>query len=107
MLGNYERKIAGAQEVFNQILESVSGELQNKEIHEVEEELFRSMLKLGHSLLGTFIEKKGSGKDIKTDIPYQKTENWNYISIFGNLKISNAKATFFILVAEMDQYVLC
>jgi len=72
MLGNYEGKIAGDQEVFNQILESVSGELQNKEIHEVKEELFRSVLKPGHSLLGTFIEKKGSGKDIKTDIPYHR-----------------------------------
>ncbi len=90
MLSNYEEKIAGAQEVFNQILESISGELQNKEIHEVEEELFRSVLKLGHSLLGAFIEKKGSGKDFKTDIPYHKLENWNYISIFGDLEISNA-----------------
>ena len=51
MLGNYEEKIAGAQEIFNQILISVLGELQNKEIHEVEEELFRSILKLGHSLV--------------------------------------------------------
>ena len=81
MLSNYEEKIAGAQEVFNQILESVSGELQNKEIHEVEEELLHSMLKLGHSLLGAFLEKKGSGKDFKTDLPYHKTENWNYFSI--------------------------
>ena len=46
MLGNYEEKIAGAQEVFNQILKSVSGELQNKEIHEVEEELFSTVLKI-------------------------------------------------------------
>jgi|LGVE01.1.fsa_nt_gb hypothetical protein len=90
MLGNYEEKIASAQEVFDQILKSVSGELQNKEIHEVEEELFRTVMKLGHSLLGAFIEKKGSGKDSKTDIPYHKLENWNYISIFGDLEISNA-----------------
>lgn len=90
MLGNYEEKIAGAQEIFNQILKSVSGELQNKEIHEVEEELFRSVLKIGHSLLGAFLEKKGSGKEVETALPYHKTENWNYISIFGDLEISNA-----------------
>lgn len=90
MLSNYEEKIAGAQDVFNQILKSVSGELQNKEIHEVEEELFRTVLKIGHSLLGAFLEKKGSGKDIKTNLPYHKSENWNYISIFGDLEISNA-----------------
>lgn len=90
MLGNYEEKIASAQEIFNQILKSVSEELQNKEIHEVEEELFRSVLKIGHSLLGAFLEKKGSGKDFKTSIPYHKSENWNYISIFGDLGISNA-----------------
>lgn len=90
MLGNYEGKIAGAQEIFNQILKSVSGELQNKEIHEVEEELFRSVLKIGHSLLGAFLEKKGSGKDYKTDFSYHKTENWNYFSVFGDLEISNA-----------------
>ena len=90
MLSNYEEKLVGAQEIFNQILKSVSGELQNKEIHEVEEELFRSLLKIGHSLLGAFLEKKGSGKDIKTELPYHKSENWKYISIFGDLKISNA-----------------
>ena len=90
MLGNYEEKIAGAQEIFNQILISVLGELQNKEIHEVEEELFRSILKLGHSLLAAFLKKKGSGKDYKTDLPYHKAENWNYISVFGDLEISNA-----------------
>jgi hypothetical protein len=90
MLSNYEEKLVGAQEIFNQILKSVSGELQNKETHEVEEELFRSLLKIGHSLLGAFLEKKGSGKNIKTDLPYHKSETWKYISIFGDLKISNA-----------------
>jgi hypothetical protein len=90
MLSNYEENITSAQEVFNQILKSVSGELQNKEIHEVEEELFRAVLKIGHSLLGAFLEKKGSGKNMRTDLPYHKSENWNYISIFGDLKISNA-----------------
>ena len=90
MLGNYEEKIADAQEVFNQILKSLSGELQNREIHEVEEELFRSVLKIGHSLLGAFLEKKGTGKDIETDLPYHKSEKWNYISIFGDIDVSNA-----------------
>ena len=90
MLGNYEEKIAGAQEVFNQILKSVSGELQNKEIHEVEEELFRTVLKIGHSLLGIYLEKKGSGRDSKVDVSYHKQVCWNYISVFGDLKISNA-----------------
>ena len=90
MLSNYEEKIADAQEFFSQILKSVSGELQNKEIHEVEEELFRSVLKIGHSFLSAYLEKKGNGKDIKTNIPYHKLEKWNYISIFGDLEISNA-----------------
>lgn len=47
MLNNYESKIAGTQEIFDQISKSLLGELQDKELHEVEEVLFHSLLKLG------------------------------------------------------------
>jgi len=90
MLNNYEEKIAGAQEVFDQISRSLSGELQNKELHEVEEVLFQSLLKLGLSFLNEYIEKKGTGKNLKADLPYHKLENWKYISIFGDMEIPNA-----------------
>ena len=40
MLNNYETKIAGTQEIFDQISRSLLGELQNKELHEVEEVIF-------------------------------------------------------------------
>ena len=82
MLNNYETKIAGTQEIFDQISRSLLGGLQNKELHEVEEVLFQSLLKLGLSLLNEYVEKKGTGKKLKTDLPYHKLENWNYISIF-------------------------
>ena len=83
MLGNYEEKIAGAQEIFNQILKSVSGELQNKEIHEVEEELFRTVLKIGHSLLGAYLEKKVPEKILKRifHITRQKTGISRFLEI--------------------------
>ncbi len=90
MLSNYEENIAKAQEGFNQIIKSISGELQEKEVHEVEEYLFRAISEMGLQFLGAFLEEKGSGKNIKTDLPYHKSESWNYISIFGDIKISNA-----------------
>ena len=58
MLNNYETKIAGTQEIFEQISRSLLGELQNKELHEVEEVLFQSLLKLGLSFLNEYVEKK-------------------------------------------------
>ena len=90
MLDDYEQKIANVQHVFDEILISISGEFQKKEIHEVEEDLFRSLLKMGLSFLGAYVDLKGTGKDINTVFPYHKMENWNYISIFGDLSISNA-----------------
>lgn len=90
MLNNYKSKIAGTQEIFEQISRSLAGELQNKELHEVEEVLFQSLLKLGLSFLNEFIDKKGTGKDLKADLPYHKTETWKYISVFGDMEIPNA-----------------
>jgi len=90
MLNNYEEKIAGTQEIFDQISRSLLGELQNKELHKVEEVLFQSLLKLGLSFLNEYVEKKGTGKNLKDDLPYHKLENWNYISIFGDMGIPNA-----------------
>ncbi len=57
-------------------------------MHEVEEVLFQSLLKLGLSLLNEYVEKKGTGKNLKADLPYHKLENWNYI--FGDMEIPNA-----------------
>ncbi|MCF6334149.1 MAG: hypothetical protein L3J12_00205, partial [Spirochaetales bacterium] len=90
MLNNYETKIAGTQEIFNQISRSLLGELQDKELHEVEEVLFRSLLELGLSFLNAYIEKKGTGKNLEVNLPYHKLETWNYISIFGDMEIPNA-----------------
>ena len=90
MLSDYELKITRAQEGFDNILAALSGELQNKELHDVEEALYSGLMKLGLSLMESFIEIKGSGRDSETGLPYHKTENWNYISIFGTLKIPHA-----------------
>ena len=90
MLNNYEAKIAGTQEIFDQISRSLVGELQDKELHEVEEVLFQSLLDLGLSFLNAYIEKKGTGKNLETDLPYHKLETWKYISIFGDMEIPNA-----------------
>ena len=90
MLSNYESKVAGAQEIFNKITSSLLGELQDKEVHEVEEILFRSVLELGLSFLKAYVKEKGTGQNHKATLPYHKIEKWNYISIFGDMEIPNA-----------------
>ena len=90
MLSNYESKMTGAQEIFNKISRSLVGELQDKELHEVEETLFRSLLELGLSFLNAYIDEKGTGKSLEANLPYHKLETWNYISIFGDMEIPNA-----------------
>lgn len=90
MLNNYEAKIAGAQEIFDKISRNLLGEMQEKELHEVEETLFRSLLEMGLSFLNAYIEEKGTGKNHETNLPYHKLETWKYISIFGDMEIPNA-----------------
>ena len=76
MLGDYEQKIADMQHIFDKILISISGEFQEKEIHEIEKDLFRSLLKMGLSCLGACVDLNGTEKDIKTDFPYHKMESF-------------------------------
>ena len=64
MLSNYEEYVIKAQGVLNLIFKSISEDFNNKELHDVEE--------IGHSCFGAFIAEKGSGKDIKVEIPYRK-----------------------------------
>jgi hypothetical protein len=67
------------------------------EIHEVEGEIFRRLLRLGKHLLEVFLSAVGDGKQGPTiQIPdgsimrYQRKKNRQYLSILGELSISRA-----------------
>ena len=91
MLNNYEEKLLKNQEEFNNLVNLVTDDWQNLEIHNVEENLFRKLLMLGHDLLELHLAKRGSGKkDYQGEIPYHSDKDWDYISIFGDVNIDRA-----------------
>jgi len=105
MLYNYEEKIPKLQEEFTKIINLAINDYQNLEIHMAEETIFRELLKLGQGLLNLYISKQGTGKDIyEKKLPYHKTENRNYISIFGDITIP--RAYFWKKGSESGEYPL-
>lgn len=103
MLNNYEEKIPKLQEEFTKIINFVTNDYQNLEIHMTEEKIFRELLKLGQGLLNLYIAKQGTGKNIyRGELPYHKTESRNYISIFGDITIP--RAYFWEKESESSEY---
>ena len=87
--------IAEARISFEQILESVTSEQVDKQIHIVEGELFNQVIQLGKKLLEVFIAKQGTGnvgqfyKDAngrERDLHSHRTKQ--YLSIFGKVTIT-------------------
>lgn len=87
-----------AKEKFNGILEYVMGDAQGEQIHEVERNLFVSLLQLGKVLLELFIERKGDGnvgaahrdgEGIERKLQSMRKEKV-YFSIFGIVVIKRA-----------------
>lgn len=92
-----DAKILEAREEFNGILEFVTVDCMGSEIHEVEGEIFRRLLRLGKHLLEVFLSAVGDGKQGSTiQIPdgsmmrYKRKRKRQYLSIFGELSISRA-----------------
>ena len=81
---------------FADISNYLSNEATNQPLHEVEDQLFKHLLKIGKILLNGFLMNKGSGKkdsfvtQVGEKIPYHSTKERKYLSIFGDLKISRA-----------------
>ncbi len=90
----------GIRQEVESILRFVDADAQELELHEVERELFRQLLKLGQSLLERSIARRGTGKEAAGDtitteagvcLPYHTTKTRkNYLSIFGEVDIRRA-----------------
>ena len=94
---NLDQSIAEAEKSFQDILTYVQGDAQQQALHEVERNIFSSLLKVGLNLLVVFIAKKGTGwigkehpgKD-GAKLSYKRDRKVAYFSIFGKLDISRA-----------------
>lgn len=80
---------------FSDLSNYLNSDAMNQQLHEVEHTLFKAVLEMGKIILNKFLEKKGTGKDsvITTQsekIPFHSIKKRNYLSIFGNIKISRA-----------------
>jgi hypothetical protein len=92
-----DAKILEAREEFNGILEFVLSEGMGSEIHEVEREIFRRLLRLGRRLLEVFLCSVGTGKKGSVIegpdgaiMRYQGKKARQYLSIFGKVLIHRA-----------------
>jgi len=91
MINNHERNILKMQEQIEELSRLLLNDWQALELHEVEEEIFRVLLKVGNSALAAFVETKGTGEEAYgNEIHSHSEKNWNYISIFGNVPIKRA-----------------
>jgi hypothetical protein len=92
-----EAKILEAREEFNGILEFVLTEATGSEIHEVEREMFRRLLRLGRSLLEVFLRSVGTGEkgpvielQDGSILRYRREKVRQYLSVFGKVAINRA-----------------
>jgi hypothetical protein len=91
MLNDYERNIMEMQDKINELSLLLLNDWQNLEIHDVEERIFRMLLKVGEKALSAFVEKKGTGENAYGNtIQKHSIKKWDYISIFGTIPIQRA-----------------
>jgi hypothetical protein len=92
-----DKKIEEAREEFNSILDFVLKEALGLEIHEVEDRIYRRLLRLGRILLELFVLAIGTGKAAEALIGpddsvyrYLRDSGRKYLSIFGEITIMRA-----------------
>lgn len=92
-----DKKIEEARQEFNSILDYIVGTALGLEIHEVEEGIYRRLIRLGRILLELFVLATGTGKTGKTLIDkdgtvyrYLRDSTCKYLSIFGEITIVRA-----------------
>ncbi len=90
-------KIEEAQEEFNSILQFVVNGALDLQIHEVEDRIYRMLLRLGRILLELFVLSMGTGKTgeilVSADgglYRYLRDLGRKYLSIFGEITIMRA-----------------
>ena len=92
-----DKKIEEARQEFNSILDYVVGAALGREIDEVEDGIYRRLLRLGRILLELFVLATGTGKTGETLIDkhgsvyrYLRDSTCKYLSIFGEITIVRA-----------------
>jgi hypothetical protein len=92
-----DRKIEEARAEFNEILDFIVRTALGRQIHEVEDDLYRRLLRLGRILLELFVLATGTGKSGETLIGedgivfrYLRESGRAYLSIFGEITIMRA-----------------
>jgi len=92
-----EEKVLQARGEFNKVIDFVTREALDKEIHVVEGEIFRLLLRLGRILLELFLRSVGTGRIGQTVamedgsvLRYRRDSPRKYLSIFGQVTIVRA-----------------
>ena len=92
-----EENILEAQREFNKLVDFVTRDALNLELHKVEAELFRMLLGLGRMLLELFLRSVGTGNVGQTAalengsvLRYRRTSPKKYLSVFGEVTIMRA-----------------
>jgi len=93
-----ESSFESLDETYADIKAYVEGAVGREELHEVELNLFRRVLKLGRGFLEAFVELSGTGyesgnpplSEAGDPMEYKETRESPYVSIFGEITISRA-----------------
>lgn len=92
-----DEMVLDAKAEFNQIIDFVTREALTWELHSVEGELFRRLLKMGRVLLMLFLRSVGTGHigpTLTTEdgsvLRYRRTSSRKYLAIFGEVEIQRA-----------------
>lgn len=92
-----EQQVVEQNSIWEKIRHYIEEGALREEAHEVEENLFRMLLKLGLALLKEVFARHGSGRETETvtgtdgaQIPYHSLKTRRYLSIFGLLEIERA-----------------
>lgn len=92
-----EEMVLDAKAEFNQIIDFVTREALTWELHSVEGELYRRLLKMGRVLLILFLRCVGTGHigpTLATEdgsvLRYRRTSPRKYLAIFGEVEIQRA-----------------
>lgn len=92
-----ETQIVEQNEIFEKIKHYVKKEAMNKDLHEVELNLFAMMQTLGLSFLKEVVARHGDGKvegrlvcENGAELEFHTLRKRNYLSVFGSMKIVRA-----------------
>ena len=97
-IGDQESQWEQAQQQLRDLDDYVSGAVGRDELHEVEEEVFRRLQRLGRVMMERFVARSGTGYTPGRPpctfrgepLTYRGIETVNYLSIFGLIELPRA-----------------